>query len=803
MKTNLRSSTLPLFTSLVARSSSHTHATPLRRLAAAGALLAAFTGCDPAVDEDDTRDNVFTADSQAALDLAEDDMQAGGAAPSPGELSFVTTGGTLHTGTIDTAKGPREVTYEVFDGRAMFEGDIDLGPVDDRGELMHNRGNAPKDANKLWPGGEVPFVIDPNLVNPARVNAAIATLEAATSLRFHARTTNEPDYIFFTTSTRSGVSSSPVGRQGGQQNVRIWTTHQSNTIVHEIMHSLGVNHEQTRKDRNGTIVVNWQCIADDDEHNFETDPNTWDLEPYDLSSIMHYSPSQFCERDASNACICPTMTAVDGISTIGSGGVMTSNDINGLYRMYHRPLGVNENQDGFGGELASGDFDGDGYDDLAVGIPQEAWGQTRAGAVALYKGVSNGTLIPWKMISQSSLGVLEEGDEFGRALAAGDFNGDGFVDLAVGAPGEGIGSVAEAGAVFVFRGSATGLSAWQEIDQVEAGGATEADDRFGGTLAAGDFNGDGRDDLAVTSIGDGGTVDNAGWVFVLKGATSGLVSWTGIGQGTLDIEEAGDEFGYSLATAKLNNDGLTDLVVGSPNSGAGAAFLFKGSASGPLPWKKLTQSDVGGAEEDFDTFGFSLAVGDFSGDGRADIAIGAPGESVGSVEDAGFVYMFKSTGTDVVGWHSFGQSPLGATEANDWFGASLAAGEVWTTASNNRVDLIVGSPGEAVGTEATAGAAFVFSGGGTTMVGRQVITAATATAKKGNASLPTPDAGARLGDALCVGDFNGDGDGDLIVGIPQQHVGAVRPGGALHFYNSGINSFSFAVPLVQSLVYPW
>ena len=107
--------------------------------------------------------------------------------------------------------------------------------------------------------------------------------------------------------------------------------------------------------------------------------------------------------------------------------------------------------DHFGTALAFGDFDGDGYDDLAVGVPGEDFpNAAEAGLVQVYYGHPSGALTRWRFFRQAALLIdpqIEAGDRFGQVLATGDFNGDSYDDLAVGATGEDFGDAVEAGAV--------------------------------------------------------------------------------------------------------------------------------------------------------------------------------------------------------------------------------------------------------------------------------------------------------------------------------------------------------------------
>jgi hypothetical protein len=350
-----------------------------------------------------------------------------------------------------------------------------------------------------------------------------------------------------------------------------------------------------------------------------------------------------------------------------------------------------------------------------------------------------------------------------------DFNGDAFADLAVGAPGEGVGGAAGAGALNVLYGSATGLEPSADIFTQGSGGVqgvAETDDAFGAAVAKGNFNGDEFFDVAVGAPGEAvGGAGGAGAVNVLYGSGNGL------GGGTLFVQsrpEVSDGFGAALATADFNGDGFFDLAVGAPGEkvggiiDAGAVTVLPGGPGGITTAGSRTfwqGTGAAGRAESGDNFGLSLATGLLAGDDLADLVVGAPGEDVGTVEGAGAINLLAGSAGGLVNGSLATQ---GNPEDDDAFGFAVATGDFDNTAGD---DVVAGAPGETVNGRPGAGAASVFNGPPTGLASERLLF-------QGSSGIPgSAETGDSFGAAVAPTDTDAIGQWDLAVGAPGEDIG--------------------------------
>ncbi|MFG3143879.1 FG-GAP repeat protein [Streptomyces sp. NPDC048243] len=408
------------------------------------------------------------------------------------------------------------------------------------------------------------------------------------------------------------------------------------------------------------------------------------------------------------------------------------------------------------------DFNGDGYADIAVGMPDATVdGKAKAGYVSVIYGGPQSPSQSTGVISQAEAGIPgtpEAGDRFGSSVAPVDVNGDGITELVVGASGESLTSdqLKDEGTITVLDGTewnikgttvARGSGEFSSIGRTIATGDYDGDGdtdlvygenseesgslRFrpgpltaapvgittlrrysmGGTtrdLATGDFDGDGQDDLAATWQG-------------MEDSSTFITRWDEQAKPAQWYADA--DRGSSLATADFDQDGTDDLAIGlvQPNPESenthcedrlgGAVLLLQGSKTANFGARNqcVTQSspEVGGAAEAGDDFGAALAAGDLNGDSRPELVVGVPGEDVGTVKDAGGYVTLNGTDRGLYGGLARSQSTAnmpGTAEAGDRFGAQVAVGDynrdgLWDTAAS--------APGENAGEPRSGGVWFV------------------------------------------------------------------------------------------------
>ncbi len=463
----------------------------------------------------------------------------------------------------------------------------------------------------------------------------------------------------------------------------------------------------------------------------------------------------------------------------------------------------------------AGDVNGDGFSDVLVGAGYSNLnGSTlKSGAAYCYLGGSQGisTTATWNAYGQLAQDVL------GWSVSGvGDVNGDGYGDVAVGAPGWDAGS-ADGGAVFVYYGNATGVAAspsWQRLGAVagENMGVCVApagdvnNDGYGDLLvashtwnnigrvqmwkgnlgglpagsaiwsasgpgptsyfgyrcgSAGDLNGDGLGDIFVSASGYDGTLTDQGYACVYLGQGGTLAAtpaWSDSGG------QAGAQFGSSVAGGgDVNRDGLSDLVVGASgwdngtDTDAGRVSLYYGIADGNLAGEKGLRHEVGWTHtvtgQNSALFGASTAMADVNGDGFSDVLVGFNGWD-SSIVDAGRVEAFFGGAFGLPATASWAHD---GDEAYDGYGAAISsAGDV---DDDGFTDLLVGAVFHDGAGGPDCGRVYLYRGGAAGLAANASWTV--------DGLAPYSNVGHIVAPA---GDVNGDGFADVMVGEPGYDV---------------------------------
>ena len=416
---------------------------------------------------------------------------------------------------------------------------------------------------------------------------------------------------------------------------------------------------------------------------------------------------------------------------------------------------LGESTDAFAGEVlaAVGDLDGDGFEDLAIGAPDAP--ESEAGGAGKVYVVSGGAgLAPGQeLLLQDEAAVFEAlGDRLGYAIAGlGDLDGDGFDDLAIGAPWAGHGA-REEGVVFIAYGPLSGGAAGDDW----SGGVIKGDQdaaRLGWSVAGvGDLTGDGLRDLAVGSPCFERSEDDEGIISVFSGA----VEWErGAAEAELTIAGSprDDTVGYRLAgPGDHDGDGQADLLFSFDKGDFGGKVgLLPGPAQGTVAIADISglvaYCEVG---TDFaDTLSWA---GDVNLDGYDDFVVGAP------EAEGGAVYLFHGP-LDAPGTCELAAVKLSGTVEYGDFGGAVAAD--FDADGDGQVDLAVGSAaGRRDQCDYGAGATYLWLGA---LEGEYDDVSADRTFDGDSALV-------KLGWALAAGDLDGDGTDDLAIGAPGTEV---------------------------------
>jgi len=452
-------------------------------------------------------------------------------------------------------------------------------------------------------------------------------------------------------------------------------------------------------------------------------------------------------------------------------------------------------QDNTGRAVAFGDLDGDGFRDIIVGsIGVDGNGLTipNSGAVDIVWGDTRPNLGPSKdLLTQSNVRIegADTGDQVGIFVVAGDFDGDGLDDLAMSASlGDGPGNIrSDCGDVYIFYGRTraawTGVTNVSQRDVIVYG--ADAGDNSGISLAVGDVNADGIDELLIGGSGmdgPGNSRNSCGGLHLLWGGPRPEGGAIDLGSVVLiDGADAVDLAGRSIASGDLDGDGFDDIVVGVPNGGGSLNLRAQGGEA-RVVWGR-SRADMGQyidlatgtdfqvwGSETGDNAGTWVNVADYDGDGFGDLVVGIPladGPANARINcgEVNLLYGQNRAGwganydllTGIVGR---GKAWLGEG-TGDLLGNSLTGGDL---DADGKDELVFGAPlADGIANARTSsGEVYLYFGALRGSVADQVTVGPTTDVR-----ILGADAGDRYGTIMAMGDLDNDGGLELAMGGPN------------------------------------
>ncbi|WPO72491.1 FG-GAP repeat protein [Streptomyces sp. KN37] len=407
------------------------------------------------------------------------------------------------------------------------------------------------------------------------------------------------------------------------------------------------------------------------------------------------------------------------------------------------------------------DFDGDGYADLAVGVPSGTVdGKARAGYVSVVFGGADGPGSGGvRRITQATVevpGTPETGDLFGGAVTTAHVDDDKYADLVIGAPGEDIDGKADAGSVTVLYGTGDGFALADTAARGEKAG-----DAYGMSLAAADFTGDTDVDLAI-----GGKDKVVANLNPFAARTEPVMADRMGGRAPV------------MTTGDFDSDGRPELAIAyyTQNQPYTQSHIQLYSYNTDVSrFTGYWNSDNGAAN--------ALAAGDFNGDGHDDLALGNCREIADeNIDDpcgperfakGGGIHIHYGSSRGLI-WEgqTLNQDTPGVpgiAETGDDFGNALAAADI---DGDGKDDLIAGAPGEAIGSAARAGSVTVLKGGAKGILDASGAASAVAYQQDSPGIPGVAEKGDAFGTALLTADHDGDGRPDLSVAAPGENASA-------------------------------